>query len=135
MASRAVVIMLKHHLIDFSELDQLKQFMEGRLFDEALLLVSDLCTKNPYSPYLWIVRARLEMLEGGSDSNPFGDAEQFLLSAHQINPNDIDALEELAHFYDVIEPNREKAQRFASLLLEKIAILERDMKNILEDSE
>lgn len=109
--------------------------MDRRIFDEALLLVSDLCAKNPYSPYLWIVRARLEILEGGSDSNPFGDAEKFLLCAYQINPNDIEALEELAHFYDVIEPNREKAQRFASLLIEKIEILERDMKNILEDAE
>jgi hypothetical protein len=120
--------------IDFSELDRLKQFMNEQLLDEALLLTSDLCIKYPFSPYLWIVRGRLEILIGGSDTNPFGNAEKFLLCAHDINPNDTEALEELTHFYDVIEPNREEAKKFGFLLLEKIEIIGRNIKGLLKDS-
>jgi hypothetical protein len=119
-------------MIDFSEIDHLKQLMDQSAFSKALWLIDKLCTKSPHSPYLWIMRARLEMLEGGSDSNPFGDAEKFLLIAYQINPNDFEVLEELAHFYDVIKPNQENAVKFSSLLLSKVKNLEQDMKIMLE---
>ncbi len=121
--------------LDLLELDQLAQSMQSKVFDKALVLAGDLCAKNPLSPYLWIVRARLEMLVGGSDEDPFGAAESFLLAAYKINQNDMEVLEELAHFYDVIVPDREKAKQFGVLLLEKLKLLERDMDDIVYESE
>lgn len=121
-------------MINLNQINHLKRLMGENRFNEALSLIENLCNENYYSPYLWNVRARLEMLQGGSDGDPFGNAEKYLRIAFEINPDDLEVLEELAHFYDVLVPDREKSVRFATMVSEKVGLLQRDMRKILEDS-
>lgn len=107
---------------------------EGQLI-KAMSLAETLSVENPLSPFIWIVRARLEMLEGGSDDNPFGVAEGFLMTAYDINPNDIECLEELVHFYDVIDPNEDLAKKYAAILLAKIDALRKDIGSLFPEKD
>ena len=72
--------------------------------------------------------------EGDSDLvYSLEDAEKCLLSALEINDQDIDAMIELAHLYDII-PNPPEALKYASLVLDEIKRIELEMTEICRDN-
>ncbi len=63
------------------------------------------------------------------------DAGDCLLKAHEINANDLEVIEELAHYYDIVVPDSQLATHYASLLLDKIRNMSNDMAEIINESD
>src|SRR5690348_7284951 len=62
---------------------------------------------------LWVTRARLLMLEDEPLTGSLRDVESCLLKALHLAPDNLEAIEEAAHFYDIMVPNRRKAVMYA----------------------
>lgn len=102
--------------------------------DEALALTSELLRAHGDCPYLLVVRARLVQLSSSDPSVTLEDAEACLLAALEIDAGYAPALEELAHYYDVVCPNPAKAREFAARVLEAANTVRADMQSILDDA-
>ena len=68
-----------------------------------------------------------------SDKGNLSEIELCLQKALALDPDGIEVLEESAHFYDAVVPNRRKARRFATRCREKALKLIADMDNIIEE--
>ena len=86
---------------------------------------------------LWVTRARLLRLDDGptGDETDYGldEAEKFILKALDLDPDHPEALEEAAHFYDAVVPDRNRAVMYAERCLQLAAKVVDDMKAIIED--
>ena len=87
---------------------------------QALEVCSALLNECPDSPYLLVWRAILiQAQDDPACSLTLQDAEQSLLRAYGTDANYLPALEELAHFYDAVEPDAMKARKYAREYLDK----------------
>lgn len=91
-------------------------------------------TKHRGCADLWVTRARLLMLEDKPLSGSLADVERCLLQALDLAPNNLEAIEEAAHFYDVMVPNRRKATRYAKRYLVLAGKTVSEMQVIIENS-
>ena len=97
--------------------------------------VGALLRKSHFSPYLHILKAELILLSEGHDALPLKEAERAYLKAHKINPNDLEAIEGLAHYYDAVDPNPSKARAFAKSYLVKSSSAASRLRKILRESQ
>jgi len=84
-----------------------------------------------------VERARLVMLDDhpGEPEHPaLDEAEASILKALELDRDNPEALEEAAHFYDVVVPNREKAINYAQRYVEVAGKVVQNMHAIIEDS-
>ena len=91
-------------------------------------------TKHQRCADLWVTRARLLMLEDEPLSGSLADVEHCILKALDLAPNNLDAIEEAAHFYDVMVRNRRKAVRYAKQYIELADRAVSDMREIIQNS-
>jgi hypothetical protein len=87
----------------------------------------------------WVERARLLMLEDGTsqDQAPYGldEVEKCILKALDLSPEHLEAIEEAAHFYDVMVPDRSKAVAYAERYVKLAGKVVEEMKEIIEESD
>ena len=57
-----------------------------------------------------------------------------ILQALELEPEHLEALEEAAHFYDVIIPDRDKAIKYAQRYVQVAGRVVDDMQAIIDDS-
>jgi len=91
----------------------------------------------PECPGLWVAKARLMMLDDHpEDHEPSGldEIEKCILQALELEPEHLEALEEAAHFYDVIIPDRAKAMLYAQRYIDVAEKAVHDMQAIIDDS-
>lgn len=86
---------------------------------EALTETTALLRDQPDCPYLLVWRAILIQVQDPAGPHTLDEAEACLLRAHATDPNYLPALEELAHYYDSVNPDLEKARAFAYRYIEK----------------
>src|ERR1700683_2503704 len=83
----------------------------------------------------WVTRARLLMLEDEplDDHVPqgLGEVERCILKALDLDPEHLEAIEEAAHFYDAVVPDRNKAVTYAERYLQLAGKVVEDMKAIV----
>ena len=101
-------------------------------YQKALMVVEEMLIKNQISPYLLVRKARLIMLQNESDLHDINDVEKILLQAYEINPDDLEVLEELYYFYNVIAQNFTASDKYKNILL-KIVLKKTD--EIIENEE
>jgi hypothetical protein len=89
---------------------------------------------HPERPDLWVSKARLLMLEESPVSHGLDEVETCLLKALELDPEHPDALEEAAHFYDVVMPDRAKALMYAQHYIRVAGKVVDDMQAIIDDS-
>jgi len=70
-------------------------------------------------PYLWTLRGDLIQLLETQEGPPLKEAAASYSKALNLNPNNLEAVESLAYFYDAVDPNPEKAMRYAKVYIEK----------------
>jgi len=75
---------------------------------------------------------KLQLLE---DRGNLAEIEGYLQRALDLSPDNIEALEEAAHFYDVVIPDSQRAAYFASRCRERAAALVTEMDGILATSD
>jgi hypothetical protein len=94
--------------------------------------------QHPECVDFWVERARLLMLEDlPSDDQPpdvLGEVEKCILRALDLDPKHLGAIEEAAHFYDAVAPDRKKALTYAERYIHLAGTVVGDMKAIIEDS-
>lgn len=95
-----------------------KRLVAGH-FREALTEVDELLEEDEDNSNLWNLRGDLIQLLGSQDGPPLSEARKSYTKALELNPNDLEALESLARFHDVVEINRSKAKKFAKAYLER----------------
>jgi hypothetical protein len=83
---------------------------------------------------LWVTRARLLMLEDEPLSGSLSDVERCILKALDLAPDNLDAIEEAAHYYDVVVPDRRKAVVYAKRYIGLSRKVVSDMQAIIENS-
>jgi hypothetical protein len=91
----------------------------------------------PECPELWVAKARLMMLDDYPEHHePSGldEIEKCILQALELEPEHMDALEEAAHFYDVMIPDRDKAIMYAQHYIQVAGKVVSDMQAIIDDS-
>ena len=87
--------------------------------------------KNPKCAHMLITKARLLML---GDSATLAQVEDCILKALDLSPNNLEALEEAAHYYDVVAPDRRKAVRYAKRYIQLVGKTISEMRAIIEES-
>lgn len=112
------------------EIDQLSALRAQGVFRAKLDLLEEQLQNGHECPYLLTQKAMLIQLQGGESS--LEDAEQCLLRAHEINPNNLETLVELAHFYDAVIPNPEQAKHYATLFRDAVTGSLESLREILE---
>ena len=94
--------------------------------------------QHPECADFWVVRARLLMLEDEplDDQLPRGlaEVERCILKALDLDPRHLEAIEEAAHFYHAVVPNRTKALTYAERYLRLAGKVVDDMKAIVQES-
>jgi hypothetical protein len=91
----------------------------------------------PECPELWVAKARLMMLDDHpEDHEPSGldEVERCILHALELEPDHMEALEEAAHFYHVMIPDREKAIMYAQRYVQVAGKVVGEMQAIIDDS-
>jgi hypothetical protein len=83
---------------------------------------------------LWVTRARLLMLEDEPLSRTLRDVEHCILKALDLDPNNLEAIEEAAHYYDVMMANRRKAVMYAKRYIELTRKVASDMQAIIRST-
>lgn len=118
------------------EITHIRNLCRDGQFRRALTLIEPIIERNPLSPFLFILKSILiQSDEGDSDFiYLLEDAEKYLLHALEINDQDIEAMIELAHFYDVMMPNPAKAYKYSSQVLKRIKKIKLEMTEILRDN-
>jgi len=104
---------------------------DGRT-SEALAGTNALLGAHPDCPYLLVWQAILIQVQGPDSTQTLDDAEASLIRAHTIDPNYLPALEELAHFYDAVKCNREKAREFASRYIQRSQKIVNNLRTIID---
>jgi hypothetical protein len=94
--------------------------------------------QRPECPDLWVTRARLLMLEEGPEDqlSAFGldEVERCILRALELDPGHLEAIEEAAHYYDVVLPDRAKAVMYAERYIRLTEGIAQHMQAIIEGS-
>jgi hypothetical protein len=107
----------------------------GRM-TEAVRLSRALLREHPDCPYLLVFHAIfIQSLGTVDDDHTLDDAEASLLKAHEVDKSYLPALEELAHFYDAVNPDPAKARAFAKTYLEKSRKILEEMQTIVDESD
>ena len=91
---------------------QINELLQGNQFDEALRALDAALAIEPQNGYLWNRRGNVIQLLDRSDGPPLSEVERSHLKALEINAKDLDAIEELAHYYD-IENKPDLAKKYA----------------------
>jgi hypothetical protein len=68
-----------------------------------------------------------------SDDGDLSETENCLKRALRLDPNNIEALQEAAHFYDAVVPNAQKARRFAASCRDKALKVAAEMDSIIKE--
>src|SRR5690242_17090188 len=103
--------------------------IKSRLKQNKILL-----RKHAECADLWVKRARLLMLEDEPLTGTLDDVEGCLLRALALSPKDLEAIEEAAHFYDVMVPNKRKAVMYAKRYIRFAGKVVSDMNAIIRQS-
>ena len=66
-----------------------------------------------------------------SDDGELSEVEDCLQRSLRLDPDNIESLQEAAHFYDAVVPNRQKARRFAAKCRDRAVKLAAEMDAII----
>jgi len=97
----------------------IKAALNARDFKQAFKLIEESVAVEQTNPYLWNLRADVIQLLDIPDGPPLLEVEKSYLKALEINPEDLESIESLAHYYDAVSTDIEKSKRYAALYLNK----------------
>lgn len=98
----------------------------------GLEMIGEALEAQPDCPYLLVLQAVL--IQAQRTEGPLGlkDAERSLLKAYATDAGYLPAIEELAHYYDAVEPDEEKARAYARQYIDGTSEPLSRMREILE---
>lgn len=106
---------------------------KAKKFREAFAILEKLLACHKECPHLWNLRGDIIQLFETQDGPPLAEAAACYKTALKLNPNDLEALESLAHFYDAVDPKPAKAKYYAETYIAKAKCGLREMEQILAE--
>ncbi len=85
----------------------------AKKFGKALTKLEKLLARHKECPHLWNLRGDFIQLLDTQAGPPLTEAAKSYKVALRIDPNNLETLESLAHFYDAVEPKPARAKRYA----------------------
>lgn len=99
--------------------------------ETALKQIEECLRLAPDCPYHLVKKAVAIQLLDRPDGPSLEEALESLERAYAIDPAHIEALQELAHFFDAVMPDEQQAARFARLCLSHAERIVVEMNEIL----
>ncbi len=113
-------------------IEDLSLLWKHKDFKAALALVDDMLTEEHECPYLLTKRGMLILLQQDDTGPSLEEAEKCFLRAHTLAPNNLDTIEELAHFYGAVIPLPDKARHYSGLFEDRVRISLEQMREIVD---
>lgn len=107
--------------------------MKAEKYEAALAQLEKVKVHHQECPYLWILRGDLIQLLDTQDGPPLKEAGISYRKAVMLDSNNVYAIESLAHFYDAIEQQPERARYYANIFIKKVKQSLSDMEQILKE--
>jgi hypothetical protein len=117
-------------------IETIRSLRRERRFDEALVELESLLERDRECAHLWLMRGNLIQLSEAT-ALTLEDVEKSYLTALELNPDCVEAMEDLVHFYYAVMDDKVKTQAILNRLDTKLARLEaglRDVRFWLEDN-
>jgi hypothetical protein len=99
--------------------------------EQAAALAGQILARHSDCPYVLVLRSLVIQMQESTTGPNLKDAERSLLQAVDVDKSYLPALEELAHYYDAVDPDSQKARFYASRYIEIVEPVLREMKEIL----
>jgi len=100
-------------------LKQIRTLMKAQRYDRALAKVEGILADHRGCSHLWNLRGDLIQLLETQDGPPLTEAAKSYKTALRLNPDNLETLQSLAHFYDAVEPRPSIAKRYAEAYIAK----------------
>lgn len=113
---------------DFREIHEL---FAARQFDEALTKIDKLLSQCPDCPSLLVSRGIVIQLVDHREGPALSEAERSFLRALEVSPDNVNAIEELAHYYGAVADDSDKAKHFAREYLSRVEPVIQEMRALL----
>jgi len=114
-------------------LKEIKTLSKRKKFEKALAKLGKLLARHKECPHLWNLRGDLIQLLETQDGPPLAEAAKSYKTALRLNPNNLETLESLAHFYDAVEPKPATAKRYAEAYITKAKRGIAEMERVIAD--
>jgi len=114
-------------------LKEIKTLWKAKKFKKALANLEKLLARHRECPHLWNARGDLIQLLETQDGPPLAEAAKSYKTALRLNPNDLETLESLAHFYDAVDPKPVTAKRYAEVYIAKAKRGLAEMERVIAD--
>ena len=115
-------------MTDFREIHKL---FAARRFDEALTKIDESLAQCPDCTSLLVSRGIVIQLLDHREGPALREAERSLLRALEVSPDNLSAIEELAHYYDAVADDSGKAKHFAREYLSRVEPVIQEMRALL----
>ncbi|MFI5127324.1 MAG: hypothetical protein ACHQJX_10905 [Candidatus Acidiferrales bacterium] len=117
-------------------MDNLREILKlfaAHQFDEALAEIDRSLAQCPDCPSLLVSRGVVIQLLNHRKGPALSEAERSFLRALEVAPDNISAIEELAHYYDAVADDSEKAKLFAREYLNRVEPVIEEMRALLRE--
>jgi tetratricopeptide (TPR) repeat protein len=114
-------------------LKEIKTLSKAKKFEKALASLEKLLARHRECPHLWNLRGDLIQLLETQDGPPLAEAAKSYKTALRLDPNNLETLESLAHFYDAVEPKPATAKRYAQGYIAKAKRGIAEMERVIAD--
>src|SRR5438876_747112 len=94
---------------------EIRRLMRAERFEAALAKLEGYLKRHPECSEIWVLRGDLIQLLDRQDGPPLSEAAKSYEKALWINPNSLEALEGLAHYYDAVDLRPKRARRHAQV--------------------
>jgi tetratricopeptide (TPR) repeat protein len=101
------------------KINEIRDLMQQDKMEEALVEIEKLIEIHDDCPFLWVLRGDLIQSLPTKDGPSLEEAGRSYLMALRFNPNDLEAIESLANFYDCIEDKPTEAKKYAAAYIER----------------
>lgn len=104
------------------------------MYDKALSELNALLTSECNCPSFWVMRGDLIQLGENASTPPLTEAAASYKKALELDPNDLEAIESLAHFFDAVISQPTDAKQYARAYIEKVDPIRSAMLGIIESN-
>ena len=115
-------------------LREIRLLMGTKKFEQALAALERLLKRHSECADLWILRGDLIQLLDAEDGPPLNEAAASYSKALRLNPNCLETIEGLAHYYDAVDHNPIKARRYAERYIQRATKSISEMERIIADT-
>jgi tetratricopeptide (TPR) repeat protein len=114
-------------------LKEIKALRKANKFETALASLEKLLLRHKECPHLWNLRGDLIQLLETQHGPSLAEAAKSYKTALRLNPNNLETLESLAHFYDAVDPKPATAKRYAEAYIVKAKHGLAEMERVIAD--